>query len=76
MPNTESQRPVAGALIDDGHRDSMWVCSKCGKPCGFRRKRPLYGYDLADAHCFTEGCRGGAFCTSDGFATRQEVRRG
>jgi len=55
---------------DDGERDAAWVCSRCGEHCGYRRKRPLYGYDMADAHCFTENCAGGSFCAREAFSMR------
>jgi len=61
---------------DDGERDEAWVCAKCGQPCGYCRKRALYGYDMADAHCFTENCVGGVFCARDAFRTRIDSRRG
>lgn len=55
---------------DDGERDDAWVCGKCGEPCGYSRKRPLYGHDMADAHCFTENCIGGTFCVREAFLQR------
>ena len=61
---------------DDGARDDAWVCAKCGQPCGYRRKRPLYGYDMADAHCFTENCIGGSFCAREAFRQRIEAGKG
>lgn len=60
---------------DDGARDSAWVCAKCGEPCGYSRKRPMYGYDMADAHCFTANCVGGVFCASSAFQYRPNGER-
>lgn len=61
---------------DDGARDSAWVCAKCGEPSGYWRRRPIYGYDAADAHCFTVNCVGGVFCTRAAFTFRPHGRRG
>ena len=64
------ERATVRHPVDDGARDAAWVCAKCGESCGYWRKRPMYGYDMADAHCFTANCVGGVFCSRSAYRFR------